>query len=677
MIQSQEETEAVQTNDMKESDKPDENIENNNEEEIKAEKETEGILTEEKNKDDLKEDSKKQETVKNETDGEVAENTPIFEDKMEMTQTDKLNDQSPDELQDESKVNSEVGPEIVERNEKQESGPTETIEPIQTDLKTNNTETETETETDGEDKIKKELQEEPEKATDINQTTEDAKDDSEVQPLKSKDEDTELKIETKQEKPQNGSIPLMEEGSGSEASDGVEVIEEQEQESSQQATKAEFHPGVLELTVHRARHLVNNDTFSKSDPYVKLRFNTVEFRSKTISNNLNPEWNFSAHFDILNEDEKYIHINVYDDDFGTDNIQGCFSLPLELAMNQLTEAGQWFSLVGCESGEIFLSSQFTKVKMEDRSTEKPVQITDESSIDTKTLEKAEQLVSNIVEKAEKVVNEVEAKLEKDSSVGAENDLPAKTETKEETFREISKGSQEVIEKIVEKIDKNKETEIKIDETNKTISSPLTENKTETDSFREIEKESKDVVEKIESSMKETTETSADGPSEALMERKPEDKISSDEKDEGENTDVSGATDITAIQPTDDEEKKPESPAATEPISSEEVSPVKTGVPAEDEENVSQVQKTEIDSVKGIVPGPEEDPSNASNDSEIAASPSPVKDGGNQVSPSCFVWLLDFMKRPDMICDIKRFLSKNVMVLASYPIPTLTFILSGY
>ena len=112
-------------------------------------------------------------------------------------------------------------------------------------------------------------------------------------------------------------------------------------------------------------------------------------------------------------------------------------------------------------------------------------------------------------------------------------------------------------------------------------------------------------------MKQTTETSVGGTSEALIQSKPEDKISSDEKDEGENTDVSGATDITAIQPTDDEEKKPESPAATEPISSEEVSPVKTGVPAEDEENVSQVQKTEIDSVAEIVPverKPTEDPS---------------------------------------------------------------------
>ena len=114
--------------------------------------------------------------------------------------------------------------------------------------------------------------------------------------------------------------------------------------------------------------------------------------------------------------------------------------------------------------------------MEDKSIEKPIEISDESGIDTKTLEKAEKLVSDIVEKAEKVVNEVEAKLEKDGTVG--------TEATEETFKEISKGSQEVIEKIVEKIDKNEE--IKVDESNKTISSPRSENRTDTDSFKEIE-----------------------------------------------------------------------------------------------------------------------------------------------------------------------------------------------
>jgi len=315
---------------------------------------------------------------------------------------------------------------------------------------------------------------------------------------------------------------------------------------------------VLEITVHRATDLVNNDTFSKSDPYVKLRYKKVEFRSKTISNNLNPEWNFSCSFDILNEEEKYIHINVYDDDFGTDNIQGCYSLPLELALNQLTQEGQWFSLIGCESGMIFVSGKFTKIKMEDKSTEKPIEIDGESR--TSTLEKAEKLVSDIVEKAEKVVTEVEAHLvsketdegkDKDFKIDPEKEMedteislvqpeieketekvkmvtetvlgdkkseetdkkpetaPEVSEEKRENLdepfnSEITKGSQEVIEKIVEKIDESLEEKNRSEETKTSIKTDISKTGT-TDAFKEIEKESQEVVEKIEFSMNQAEE----------------------------------------------------------------------------------------------------------------------------------------------------------------------------
>merc|ERR1712106_1206060 len=76
--------------------------------------------------------------------------------------------------------------------------------------------------------------------------------------------------------------------------------------------EAKFAPGVLELTVERASQLVNNDKIGKSDPYVKITYRDEEFRSKTIKNTLEPEWNFSCEIDIPDQEEKYIHINVYD-----------------------------------------------------------------------------------------------------------------------------------------------------------------------------------------------------------------------------------------------------------------------------------------------------------------------------------------------------------------------------
>ena len=121
-------------------------------------------------------------------------------------------------------------------------------------------------------------------------------------------------------------------------------------EFDEEESTIKFQPGVLDITVQKAANLQNNDKFSKSDPYVKIKYGKDEFRSQTISNNLNPEWNFTCSFDILDETEEYIHINVYDDDFGKDNFQGCYSLPARDAVKTLTKQSNWFNLIGCESG---------------------------------------------------------------------------------------------------------------------------------------------------------------------------------------------------------------------------------------------------------------------------------------------------------------------------------------
>merc|ERR1711936_381628 len=147
------------------------------------------------------------------------------------------------------------------------------------------------------------------------------------------------------------------------------------QAQSSQEEESPFVPGVLELTMHRASELVNKDKIGKSDPYVKVRYNDKEFRSKTIANTLEPEWNFSCKLDIMNLEEKYIDINIYDDDFGRDNIEGCYSLPVKEAINELITEGKWYNLVGCKSGKVYISTSYTTIKMENKSTEKPVEST--------------------------------------------------------------------------------------------------------------------------------------------------------------------------------------------------------------------------------------------------------------------------------------------------------------
>merc|ERR1711868_64215 len=193
----------------------------------------------------------------------------------------------------------------------------------------------------------------------------------------------------------------------------------------------EFEPGVLEITVHKASELQNLDKFSKSDPYVKVRYGNDEFKSQTIQNNLEPE-----------------------------------------------------------SGKIQLSATFSKVVLEDSSTEKPIIEAAESE---SNLEKAEKIVSDIVEKAEKVLTECEAQLETDKEETniEEQVAPVVSQEKfntDSSFKEISKGSQEVI----DNIEKTMNEEIKV---------PYKK-----DSFDEIEKESKDIVDKLQTTLKSSDAT---------------------------------------------------------------------------------------------------------------------------------------------------------------------------
>merc|ERR1712106_142706 len=182
-------------------------------------------------------------------------------------------------------------------------------------------------------------------------------------------ENKEILEKLSDEKKENGDIkeqhPIIEECMVQETA-AIETQSLQKEEST-------FMPGVLEITVQKASELVNNDKIGKSDPYVKVRYVDEEFRSKTINNTLEPEWNFSCEFDILNLEEKYIHINVYDDDFGKDNIEGCYSLFVKEAIFELVSEGKWFDLVGCQTGKVYISTRYTPIKMKDTSTEKPVQ----------------------------------------------------------------------------------------------------------------------------------------------------------------------------------------------------------------------------------------------------------------------------------------------------------------
>ncbi|EGD74843.1 hypothetical protein PTSG_07073 [Salpingoeca rosetta] len=90
--------------------------------------------------------------------------------------------------------------------------------------------------------------------------------------------------------------------------------------------------GVLRVTVVRAQDLINIEALGKSDPYVKamIRGDCDVFRTKTVFNNLNPEWNESHEFQVYNLSHDTLRISVYDHDkAGHDDIMGKCEVALD------------------------------------------------------------------------------------------------------------------------------------------------------------------------------------------------------------------------------------------------------------------------------------------------------------------------------------------------------------
>merc|ERR1712088_805646 len=123
--------------------------------------------------------------------------------------------------------------------------------------------------------------------------------------------------------------------------------------------KEELELGMIQIVVHKAADLVNQEIMGKSDPYVIIKFRGQEFRSHTVRNTINPEWNFSTDLVISEIFDSNINIEVFDDDSGLDSCEGILVLSLHDAIKRSSEDGRWYSLTSCKHGRIFVSCIFT------------------------------------------------------------------------------------------------------------------------------------------------------------------------------------------------------------------------------------------------------------------------------------------------------------------------------
>merc|ERR1712128_11380 len=157
-----------------------------------------------------------------------------------------------------------------------------------------------------------------------------------------------------------------------------------------------IEPGQIKITVHKARDIEKRGMFGKADPYVIMTHKDQKAKSKTIKNNYNPEWDFTAKFDIKKEVTEGITISVFDDDIGKDDALGQKILDISAIIKSQHKKNQWIPLENCKTGEVLISAEFVPLALVEKSTEveksldsTPVkEATKESKADPKNTEDA-------------------------------------------------------------------------------------------------------------------------------------------------------------------------------------------------------------------------------------------------------------------------------------------------
>ena len=117
----------------------------------------------------------------------------------------------------------------------------------------------------------------------------------------------------------------------------------------------------LALTIAKAKDLEKSDYIGKSDPYIVATYGDKVFKSKTINNDQNPNWNFSIILELeepLDNDD--IIVEIYDEDYDEDDRIGEKVFKIHELLNCDRIEDQWVELDKCKSGEIMFSSKVTR-----------------------------------------------------------------------------------------------------------------------------------------------------------------------------------------------------------------------------------------------------------------------------------------------------------------------------
>ena len=116
--------------------------------------------------------------------------------------------------------------------------------------------------------------------------------------------------------------------------------------------------GKARVNLIKAKDLIKTDQKGKSDPYAVVKYGSQKFKSPTVKNSQDPEWDCEMEFDFPEEGGDNFNIEVFDEDrFGKDKSLG----RLELSPDSLAEmepgSAYWLPLEGVPSGQILLGAE--------------------------------------------------------------------------------------------------------------------------------------------------------------------------------------------------------------------------------------------------------------------------------------------------------------------------------
>merc|ERR1712179_339202 len=177
----------------------------------------------------------------------------------------------------------------------------------------------------------------------------------------------------------------------------------------------ELEPGLITVTVHKARDIEKKGMFGKADPYVIMTYGDQKAKSKTIKNNYNPEWEFTAKFNVQKESAEGIKVSVFDDDIGKDDALGMKVLDIAAVQEYQQLKSQWIPLESCKSGEVLISAEFTPQAIVDQG---------EKSIDVKSTEgqKKDSVKPESEDKSKKIIEKIEVEETSQTKIEKEKDL---------------------------------------------------------------------------------------------------------------------------------------------------------------------------------------------------------------------------------------------------------------